>query len=52
MITLQEELKELELIQKELEQARADTRRLWLAEQKTLQKIKELKEEELKKYWR
>lgn len=50
MITLKDEIKELELIQKELDQARVDVRRLWLAEQVTLQSIKELKEEELKKY--
>jgi hypothetical protein len=49
MITLKDEIKELELIQKELEQARADVSRLWLAEQETLQSIKDIKEEELKK---
>lgn len=47
MITLKDELKELELIQKELEQARADTKRLWKAEQETLKRIKDLKIEEL-----
>lgn len=64
MITLQDEIKELELIQKELEQARVkllfNVRRLWKAEQRTLQSIKKLKEEELLKelenasniYWR
>lgn len=51
MTTLKEEIKELELIQKELEQARADVLRLEKAEHETLQSIKDVKEEELKKYW-
>lgn len=51
MITLKDEIKELELIQKELERARADVLRLEKAEQEILQKrIKDV-EEEMKKYW-
>jgi len=51
MNPLQDELNELELIQKELEQARADVLRLEIAEQETLQSIKDIKEEELKRDW-
>jgi len=49
MLTLKDEIKELELIQKELEQARADVLRLEIAEQETLQSIKDIKEEELQR---
>ena len=49
MIILKDEIKELELIQKELEQAKADVLRLEKAEQETLQSIKDIKEEELKR---
>jgi hypothetical protein len=49
MIILKDELKELELIQKELEQARIDIKRLEDAKWEILQRFEDIKDEVLRK---